>query len=238
MKMHEFLIVKSFVREHIPGFEVRYKNESWVSKIIAILIWVFNREYMKSYTTTRYPCVYFPSKKFVNDNPRLATKILLHEFVHLWDRKNQGVMFTLRYLSLQWMAIPNILFATIWVFVVQYPEWARWTFAGLGWGVGVLCLLPWPSKGRAKAEIRGYSMNMAVNYWRYGVVRQKTKDWIIEKFTGWEYYRMWPWESDVNSWLTRACAQVRYELFGMESISGRSGRPYQLAKEMFDKNAI
>ena len=233
--MGAFIEVCSFISRHIPGFEIRYKNESWSSKVIAALVWIFNRRYMQEYTTTRYPRVYFPSRAFVEESPNRATKILLHEFVHLWDRQNEGFMFVVRYALPQLLAMLNFLFATIWLLVVREPEWAQWTFAGLGFGVGVLCVLPLPSKSRSMIELRGYSMNVAANYWRYDTVQKATIEWIAGHFVGWEYYKMWPWRRDIDDWLLKAYAQIRQSLFGVASIGGRNGRPFQLVHDLFER---
>ena len=67
--------------------------------------------------------------------------------------------------------------------------------------VALLALLPWPAQGRAKLELRGYTMNMAVNIWRHGSLREDTKVWIKEVFVGWAYYKMWPFKKEVDAWL-------------------------------------
>ena len=40
--------------------------------------------------------------------------------------------------------------------------------------------------------MRGYTMSMAVNYWRYGTIRQDQKDHVVTKFTGPDYFYSWP----------------------------------------------
>lgn len=177
------------IREDIPGFSVAYKNESWVSKLLGVLVYVFNPKYMTSITTTRYPKVYFPSRKYVEENYRKAWKILAHEYVHLFDRKRWGMKFNVRYFSPQIFSLLSLsAIATVWV--------GKWGLLGL---IPLLCLAPWPSHGRMRIEMRGYAMSMALNQWRYGGVQADMITWVVGHFTGWAYYRMWPFKDDVLS---------------------------------------
>ena len=176
------------VRDHIPGFEIKYKDESWSSKVIAVIVWIFNRRYLTDYTTTRYPRVYFPSRAWVEKNPRVATKVLLHEFVHLWDRQQERVWHVLGY------GFPQILFLLFFpIFIVALciPGPAlKWWVTGTTGGLALLSLIPWPAWFRRRTELRGYAMNIAINVWRYGSVVSGTLRWIERHFTGWEYYKM------------------------------------------------
>lgn len=195
------------VEKHIPGFEVRYKSEHWSSKIIACLVWIFNRDYMMTYTTTRYPHVYFPNREFVAAYPNRAVKILAHEFVHLWDRKNYGVWFSISYLLPQLIAL---VFIILGISVAFFKPW--WC--------ALLCALPafilaspLPAVYRMKAELRGYSMSMAINFWRYNTISQSTIDWIANEFTGWSYYRMWPYKEDIDKRLEALAEDIKNEQF-------------------------
>lgn len=183
-----FEAVQDRIASQIPGFSVEYKTESLVSKIIGVLVWPFNREYMTSYTTTRYPHVFFPSREFVEGNYRRAWKILCHEYVHLVDRLAKGVWFDISYLSMQlWAVFSLSALSAIWVGPI-----------GLLGLTALIFALPWPSPGRREAELRGYTMSMAVNHWRYGDVHDTTKDWMVQHFTGSDYYFMWPFKNDMR----------------------------------------
>lgn len=287
--------------DEIPGFEVRYKNQSASSKVLGVLARPFNSAYMTRFTTTRYPRVYFPSEKFVADYPWGAAKILAHEFVHLSDAKSEG--FFRHFLG---YAFPAWLFAAFWLlyaalvpifgpsgtwwvglvlpaalglaygFLAAIPgkherdkhgrltgdmvytagRVVFWIIMGLGllgmlglaiwlttwWaillGCAVICILPLPAWWRTRIELRGYAMNVAVNYWRYGSVHQSTIDWIVASFTGPNYYFMWPFESQVR----RDFADVvdRLELGTLTTINvfGESCRPYKLVYDLLKKNGV
>ena len=169
------------IEKRIPGFQVCYKDENFVSKLLGVLVFIFNPKYMKTYTTTRYPKVYFPTRKFVTSDLKRAWKILAHEYVHLWDRYHKPA-FNFTYLLPQigaFLALPAIL--AVW--------FSNWFLLFL---VALILVLPWPASARRNAELRGYTMSMAINFWRYGTVSEDTKVWITENFTGWSYYKMWP----------------------------------------------
>lgn len=174
--------VLRMIRAEIPGFGVKFKSESWTSKLLGVLAWPFNRKYMTNYTTTRYPKVYFPSRVYVTSSYRRAWKILAHEWVHLSDRKHHGPLFNVFYLAPQIFAIlalPALL-------AVWFSNW---------WMVFALALVfiaPLPAPGRRHFEMRAYTMSMAVNYWRYGYIRPLTRKNIVDQFTGPAYYYMWP----------------------------------------------
>jgi hypothetical protein len=170
-----FEAIVALVKTRIPRFRIAYKSESVISKFLGTLVWPFNRRYLTHVTTTRFPVVYFPSKAYVENDYRRAWKVLAHEYVHLWDRYCYGPIFNVRYLSPQLLALLSVLFGPI----------------------ALLALLPLPARGRTKIELRGYTMTMALNVWRYAFVSDHTKWWIAKQFTGPSYYFMWPFPADV-----------------------------------------
>lgn len=218
------------VRDHIPGFEIRYKDESWSSKVIAVLVWIFNRRYLTDYTTTRYPRVYFPSRAWVKKNPRVATKVLLHEFVHLWDRKQEGIWHVFGY------GFPQILFLfffPIFIVALCIPGSAfKWWVTGITGGLALLSLIPWPAFFRRRAELRGYAMNMAQAHWRYGDIIQGQKEWIAKHFTGPDYFYMWPFRQQVMLSLSRVEWGLNHKgALSRESVEGGVA-PYVIVRQL------
>jgi hypothetical protein len=57
--------------------------------------------------------------------------------------------------------------------------------------------------GRAVAELRGYSISLAVDYWKYGSIKHDTLEWIIEHFTSGDYYWMLPWKNFVRTYFEK-----------------------------------
>lgn len=208
------------VGKSIPDFEIRYKDESWSSKVIAALVWLFNRNYMKSYTTTRYPRVYFPSRKYVEENPKRAVKILAHEFVHLWDRKQKGVWFSFSY------ALPQLLALILLVVPVMLSFFCSWWVAALAALPVFLFALPIPAYWRMRWECRGYTMNAAMNFWRYGSITDSTIEWVVEEFTGWAYYKMWPFKKSMTRRYKKAVEEIK---------TGDLDRPFQTMKQFVEE---
>jgi len=62
---------------------------------------------------------------------------------------------------------------------------------------------------RAWAELRGYTMSMAMNYWRHGGVQGSTLDWIVNHYTGGNYYWMLPWKGYVRKRLEKQVEKIK-----------------------------
>ncbi len=192
----DMLCVK--IGRKIPGFEVRYKDESIFMKILGFLLF-FNRKFMTRYTTTIGSKVYFPSRKFIEDKRSRAFKILSHEYMHLIDYKEHPIVFVLLYIAPQFLGLLSLgSILSIW--------FGPWYLLFL---IALVFFLPIPSAGRAEVEKRGYCMNIAINIWRHGSIKDETREWLKETFTGWEYYRMWPYPDSVDEWIDKAINLVR-----------------------------
>ena len=82
----------------LPGFEIRYKDESPVQRGLAALLWPFNRRYLDGYTTVMFGRVYFPSRAWCAAvGPEAVYRVLRHEAVHLRDARRWPVLFPLSY---------------------------------------------------------------------------------------------------------------------------------------------
>jgi hypothetical protein len=170
----------ALVMRKIPQFEVRFKDENRFQRALGFVVGWFNPEYMTEFTTTLFPCVYFPNRPFVVDNSETAWKILAHEYVHLCDTQDSPVLFRLRYLMPQIISILSLL--------AVLAFWIPWMLLFL---VTLIFLIPWPSQGRSSIESRGYAMSLAVDYWTEGTpISKESKDWVTQQFLGWAYYRM------------------------------------------------
>jgi len=188
------------ITEAVPGFHVRFKSQSTISKILGFLSKPFNPKYMTDYITTRYPNVYFPTPESIDEDweKAQAWKILAHEWVHLNDRMKRGPVFTVSYLLPQM----GCLGASLSLLAIWFSNWWLLALAGL------LLLAPLPAPGRRNAEMRGYTMSMAVNFWRYGSIRPETIEFYKNQFTGSGYYFMWPFKGDMDKRFHRAIKDI------------------------------
>lgn len=111
--MSDLAILNQFeitIGKIIPGAQVKFKNESWLMKMIGFILSPFNPGFMTDYITTIGYTVYFPTRQYYESAPEASFSILTHEFVHMWDRK-QDSLFSLKYLFPQiLLPIPLVLF--------------------------------------------------------------------------------------------------------------------------------
>lgn len=197
----------------IPRFRVRFKEESWTQKILSWILF-FNKGYMTRFTTTLYPTVWFPKRAEVEANPDWASRVLMHELVHLWDRKRRGYfVFNVAYLFPQIFAL-----GALGALGAIFALWHLW-FLGF-----LIFLLPWPSVGRTQIEVRGFTMNLALPYWRTGSLSPTKKAEIIPNFTGWNYYRMCPSQETIERKLTL----VEESIKNGSVLLGPDAVPYRL----------
>jgi hypothetical protein len=101
--------VEAYERElaaELPGFAVAYKDESRVQRVLARLLWPFNRHYLTGYTTVMFGRVYFPSRAWREAaGAERIYKTLRHEAVHLRDARRFPLLFQLTYL----FVLPSVL---------------------------------------------------------------------------------------------------------------------------------
>jgi hypothetical protein len=208
--MEKFINTCNFVKSMIPGFQVKFKNQSRLMKVLGVPLWPFNRTFMTEYVTTLRWTVYFPSGESIKNNPENAIEPLMHEFIHLWDRRQNGVWFSVGYLSPQiWAIVPFAGLAAFgWLFPVSTDC--------LMLGTGVLCLAPWPSLWRTRFELRGFTVTLAYKQWTLGVLAStEGKEWIEKQFTGWYYYKMWPFKNNLANRIDTIIEQIRANKLGI-----------------------
>ena len=53
-----------------------------------------------------------------------------------------------------------------------------------------------------------------MNYWRYGGVADETVQWITQQFTGWPYYKMWPFRATMTKRIHAALDDIKQKRLG------------------------
>lgn len=176
----------SKIKEREPKFKIKFKNESLLMKIIGLLMF-FNKRFMSTYITTIGSTVYFPTKQFYESNITSSFRTLAHEYVHIMDNK-KDFLFKVKYL------VPQLCF--VFAFF-GFWHWPFFLFA--------LALAPIPAYWRAKAEVRGYGMNVFLNEIMY--TNKQSKEEAIKAYTNSfvdsGYYYMWPFPDQVEVFLRR-----------------------------------
>lgn len=113
------------------------------------------------------------------------------------------------------------------VLAVWLTGWTSAAFFG-----GLALMAPWPSPWRSSAEMRGYTMNLALMQWMQGVVPEILKRSVLSKFTTSAYYFM--------SWSDRAT----YAKITAASVKASKGnlamtQPYDIVfKFLSDRNLL
>ncbi len=173
------------VLSYFPDFQIKFKNESWLMKVIAFIMF-FNKDFSKSFTTTIGSTIYFPSEAFINTRAISSLVILMHETVHMHDSKKMN-----KYLFSALYASPQILaLLAVPLFLLGFK------FLAL---LSLLWLLPIPSFFRMWAEKRAYLASLYVmkklsekNGYVINLEVQST--FFLEQFKSSNYYFMWPFK--------------------------------------------
>ena len=188
-----FKYVRGSLEQHIkkefPKFEIIDKRESKLMKLLSKVLF-FNKTFMTSYITVIGSKVYVPKMPWKKTNPFSAISVLSHEWVHMKYGKQLGFMFKLLYL------FPQILTP---LFLLGF--WNPWFF------LFALCILPFPALWRAKFELRGYAISMAVSWWLLD--RRPDFDFYAKQFTGPAYYWMYPFEDYIRERLEEEFERIR-----------------------------
>jgi hypothetical protein len=109
------------IQTKIPTFQVAYKPESWLMRLIGKVMEPINPNFQNGFITTIYPKVYFPNRESVANNPESYAGVLAHEFVHLCDADAHKAWFSISYLLPQLLFLPALLLLSIfasWIPVV------------------------------------------------------------------------------------------------------------------------
>jgi len=77
----------------------------------------------------------------------------------------------------------------------------------------LLLAAPIPAYFRMKEELDGYTMSMAVNWWRTGFISATYIAWVAEQFTGPGYYFMWPFKRNIKNRLNKRAAHIKIGIY-------------------------
>lgn len=173
------------------GVTFIWKDESPLMKVLYVVsfMWIWNREFMTNYTTTVGNRVYWGTNKREGENQAYRMlRTLAHELRHIVRKNHDGhASYTYDYMSPQLFGIIALLFVfgagvgLLFFSGVISP----WTLVG---ALGLAFLGPWPSEGRTRIEVEGYTMTHAVDIWS-GHPVDKPHDFIVENLTTMKYYK-------------------------------------------------
>jgi hypothetical protein len=174
--MQQLAYFIKLIEKEVP-LKIKYKNEAWEMKCLNSLIKWFNPTFMEDYTTVIGYTVYFTGREYVESQPKEALQTLVHEAVHLLDTKHWGFpIFAFAYLFPQILALGVFLF----------PISSYFLFC-------LVFLLPFPAPFRAYFEARAYATDL--------ILKRRSIDQIVAFFTSLDYYKMYPFENQVEKTL-------------------------------------
>jgi len=172
-----------------PGYRLVKKEDSKFMKFLAIILF-FNRGFMTRYTTTIGKTVYMPGNR-VTVGGTAIIPILAHEAHHIWDSTRPWVslFYAIGYLMPQILTV----FSLLALLAIWYSNW---------WLISLACLLfilPIPAPIRMWVERRGYLMTLACRLWMWNNADKSLSN-VLSQFTGWGYYKMWPFRRSLENW--------------------------------------
>ena len=202
------------IKADVPKFAIKRKTESLLMRLLSFILF-FNKGFMTTYVTTVYPAMYVPDWwGFQKSREKVEIEILAHEYVHLYDRKRMWWLFNILYLSPQIFSL--------------FAIGALWNLSFLWF---LLCLLPWPSPGRAWLEFRGYRMSFAAIYWMRIAENPEIKEkhytflencditLVIKQITGSAYYFMFPFKRFAERKFRQALIDIRDDKLSPELLN-------------------
>lgn len=202
------------IKKDIPEFEIGYKDEDSLQKFICILLF-FNPRYMTSFTTTLYPKVFFPTKEW-EKRPSFY-KTLCHEYVHLVDRKEHGVWFSISYLFPQVLALFSLL--SIFSFISLHFLWSL---------LFLIFLAPFSSYFRTKWELRGYTTNIFIEYLLNKKFDDEQIKLIKEQFLSMNYYKM-SWSEEK---IDKELEMIKKKILEGTITQGKEGHVYKQIEDL------
>lgn len=179
--MESFNQVVSRAQGFFPSFNVKYKDESLLMKLLSYLLF-FNKRF-NLFTTTIGSTVYFPSRNFVQASPASSIVLIMHELSHIFNSsKKNSFVFSILYLLPQILAL-----SAIPVFFL---------FGLLKSLACLLFLLPLPAYFRMTEEKQAYTISLYVldkliKFNDAQVSLDEKKEYFLSEFGGSSYYFMW-----------------------------------------------
>jgi hypothetical protein len=109
MSLEALRALERALAKEVPTFEVRFKDESKLMRFLGLIMCPFNPTFLRDFTTTLGPVVYFPSRARYEATPDASIETLAHEFVHIHDSRAAGIRFQLSYAAPQAWAVPPLV---------------------------------------------------------------------------------------------------------------------------------
>ena len=199
--------------QKISPFTIRFKDESWIMKLLNVFVVWYNPDFMTHYTTILGNSVYLPKRSYTYSEEDRLMRILTHEMVHLLDQKRySSPLFITGYLFPQIMAIG----------VLSFPILGYWALCFL------IFLLPFPAPFRGYFESRAYAIDVLTAHPEKQVA---TLRYAAKDLCSWNYYRIHPDEEmmrdSISYWIQTAES-------GKDPVLTKVLLTYEMVQEMYE----
>jgi len=196
--------------EEQKGVRIIFKSQSLLMRILSkILFWLPKDQFMNGYTTTLGRTIYLSDHYAGMSEPSAGeTATLVHELVHVEQFERLGrVPMSLAYLFPQCLALLSL-------FSLLAIGGNLWFLLCL---LFLLFLAPLPAPWRMVYEVDAYCTGYAAFFWVHGKEVplmdkqeiQRRLGGYLSQFTGWSYYKMWPFEEDLAKRFDRKLTALR-----------------------------
>lgn len=111
-------------------YKLRKKTDSWFQRLLGVVVWPFNRRFVKDYWTTIHDTIYVPSVYDDDSNwgtPTWRAKhfsILEHESIHVRQWEEEGWLHDIKYLGPAVIPLALLLFSI--PFAIFFPRTLFW----------------------------------------------------------------------------------------------------------------
>jgi hypothetical protein len=193
-------------RKFVPKAEIKTKKEATdfrfhVARFVAVKV-LRIKEFDVMFQAIG-DTIYVPDDFYSKENPLEALRTVAHETVHLYDRKNMGILFSLSYLFPQIVAPLFLLLSLI--------LWNAWFLIPF-----VLFLLPLPAYWRARLELRAYLVDLIWSQYVWEMrLMADNESWAKEKFqrhmSSGTYYFAFPFKRRTGRWFQRKTLKHRWK---------------------------
>ena len=171
IQRERYSLLKEKICKRYPDAKIRYKENHW--------LWKRLPRALRESGTTIGNTIWMPHAEDYN------FEMLAHEYQHLVDFNEMGMLgFMMMYINPQAIA-PFWFFIAAVAIGFQLPY-----FALLMASVGIIFLLPWPSRSRSFLEMRGYMMNLYIWQTYYKDDSKYMEDFVVDSIRSWLYYKM------------------------------------------------
>jgi hypothetical protein len=171
-RMEKYDSLEKKIKNRYKKAKIRYKND--------YVFWRILPKKLKTSGFTFWNTIWMPKRSY-------NFTMLAHEYAHLHRMKKMGFLkFLFLYLFPQIIALPFAIITIIFLLL----SLGNYAFIP---AIGLLALLPWPSKHRLKLEAEGYIVNLAVGKWIKNENIERLQKFIVDSLVGWLYYKM-TWE--------------------------------------------